>query len=59
MDEIYTNTLEIIKKLPKEIVEMITIEHMSELALPDNIGIYKKEKVKKFGKTTLTYFKEV
>jgi 16S rRNA (guanine(966)-N(2))-methyltransferase RsmD len=59
MDEIYTNTLEIIKKLPKEIVEMITIEHMSELALPDNIGIYKKEKVKKFGKTTLTYFKEL
>jgi len=56
MDEIYNKTLNLVKNLPKEIVELITIEHMSSLKLPNMIGEFELEKQKKFGKTTLSYY---
>jgi 16S rRNA (guanine(966)-N(2))-methyltransferase RsmD len=56
MEDIYDNTLELIRKLPQENVRMIIIEHMSGLELPDKLGPYSMKKSKKFGNTTLTYF---
>jgi len=56
MEDIYDKTINLIKSLPKEVVKLIIIEHMSGLKLPENIGIYKIKKSKKFGKTTLSYY---
>ncbi|SFV51507.1 Ribosomal RNA small subunit methyltransferase D [hydrothermal vent metagenome] len=55
-EDIYDNMIELIAKLPKEIVRLITIEHMTGLELPQEIGPYSKKKSKKFGKTSLTYY---
>lgn len=55
MEDIYDNTMQLIENLPKEVVKMIIIEHMSSLKIPEQIGIYKTKKTKKFGKTSLTY----
>ncbi|WP_304546468.1 16S rRNA (guanine(966)-N(2))-methyltransferase RsmD [Sulfurimonas microaerophilic] len=55
MEDIYDNTMKLIENLPKEVVKMIIIEHMSSLEIPQKIGIYETKKTKKFGKTSLTY----
>ena len=55
MEDIYERTIQLIQNLPALHVKMIIIEHMSGLDIPNNIGIYKVKKSKKFGKTTLTY----
>lgn len=56
MEEIYDKMLEMIKSIPLEMIEMVTIEHMSSLKLPDIIGNLKLKKQKKFGKTSLTHY---
>jgi 16S rRNA (guanine966-N2)-methyltransferase len=55
MEDIYDNTMKLIENLPKEVVKLIIIEHMSTLEIPEQIGIYTTKKTKKFGKTSLTY----
>ena len=57
MEDIYDKTLRLIENLPQENVKIIIIEHMSGLELPETIGLYGRQKSKKFGNTTLTYFK--
>ena len=56
MEDIYDKTLRLIANLPQGNVKMIIIEHMSGLEIPENIGEFSKQKSKKFGNTTLTYF---
>jgi 16S rRNA (guanine(966)-N(2))-methyltransferase RsmD len=56
MEDIYKKMISLIKSLPKEIVKMVVIEHMSSLKLEENIGIYRLKKSKKFGKTSLSYY---
>ncbi|MCK9491843.1 MAG: 16S rRNA (guanine(966)-N(2))-methyltransferase RsmD [Sulfurimonas sp.] len=58
MEDIYDNMIKMIASIPKEVVELIIIEHMSGLEIPQKIGIYKVRKTKKFGKTTLTYLED-
>ncbi|MFT7859481.1 MAG: 16S rRNA (guanine(966)-N(2))-methyltransferase RsmD [Sulfurimonas sp.] len=58
MEDIYDKTVKLIENLPQEVVKMIIIEHMSTLKIPEQIGIYKTKKTKKFGKTSLTYLVE-
>jgi len=55
-EEIYVKTFETLSSLPSEIVEMITIEHMSGLELPQTIGDFILSKTKKFGKSSLSYY---
>ena len=55
MEDIYDKMIKLIEELPKEVVKLIIIEHMSSLKIPDAVGAFKVKKVKKFGKTTLTY----
>ncbi|MBU0720738.1 16S rRNA (guanine(966)-N(2))-methyltransferase RsmD [bacterium] len=57
MEDIYESMIALIGSLPKEIVKLIIIEHMSGLEIPDAIGEFKLLKSKKFGNTTLTYLK--
>ncbi len=56
MEEIYNKMIALIEGLPSELVEMIIVEHMTGLALDENVGSFKKLKSKKFGKTSLTYY---
>ncbi|QOY55198.1 16S rRNA (guanine(966)-N(2))-methyltransferase RsmD [Candidatus Sulfurimonas marisnigri] len=56
MEDIYDKTIELIASLPKERVELIIIEHMTGLEIPEKIGAFSLKKSKKFGNTTLTYY---
>ena len=56
MEEIYDLTFKTLESIPLEMIEMITIEHMTGLELPENIGELQLKKSKKFGKTTLSHY---
>jgi len=56
MEEVYENTLALIKMIPTEKSLMIIVEHMSSQIMPDTIGKYHIKKTKKFGKSSLTYY---
>jgi len=58
MEDIYDKMIDLIASLPKENVKLIIIEHMTGLELPKTIKDFTLFKSKKFGNTTLTYFKE-
>ncbi|HHH72696.1 MAG TPA: 16S rRNA (guanine(966)-N(2))-methyltransferase RsmD, partial [Sulfuricurvum sp.] len=55
-EDIYDNMISLIERLPRELVQLITIEHMTALELPESIGPYALQKRKKFGKTSLSYY---
>lgn len=55
-EDIYLKMIDLIEKLPSEVVKMIIIEHMTGLELPEKIGVYTQIKSKKFGKTSLSYY---
>ena len=56
-DDIYTKVVDLIRHITKESCGLVVIEHQSGIEFPDEIADFKKEKSKKFGKTTLTYFR--
>lgn len=56
MEGIYDKVVDLIANIPEEIVLRIIVEHMSSVAFADKIGRFEKQKSKKFGKTTLTYY---
>lgn len=56
MADIYDKTVQLVKNTPKEVVELLTIEHISDKVFPDELGEFRLKKVKKFGKTTLSYY---
>jgi len=51
MEEIYDDTLNLIKSIEADVCEMVIIEHMTSLDLPDEIGMLSKSKQKKFPHT--------
>ena len=55
-EDIYKKMLTLIENLPQDHVEMIIIEHMTGLDLPDKIGKFEQLKSKRFGKTSLSYY---
>ena len=57
MDDIYDKTLLLIESIEKEVCEMIIVEHMSNLDMPQTIGLMVQTKRKKFGRSTLTYYR--
>ena len=57
MEEIYDETLRLIASIPANICEMAIVEHMSGLDLPQEIGELEQVKSKRFGKSTLTYYR--
>lgn len=56
MENIYDKMIEMIASLPKEVVRLIIVEHMTGLELPNIVSEFELLKSKKFGNTTLTYF---
>lgn len=57
MEEIYQKTLALIASIEPNICEMVIVEHMSNLELPPVIGQLSLWKTKKFGKSTLSYYR--
>ncbi len=57
MESIYQKTLALIGLIDPQICQMVIIEHMSTLELPDQIGAAKRFKEKKFGKSSLSYYR--
>ena len=57
MDDIYDKTIDLIKSIEPKVCEMVIVEHMSILDMPQNIGKLYKVKKKKFGRSTMTYYK--
>jgi len=57
MDDIYEKVYKLIENIPQNRVNLITVEHMSSYKLPKNIGIYSLQKTKKFGKSSLSYYR--
>lgn len=57
MDDIYDKTIDLIKSIEPKVCEMVIVEHMSILNMPQNIGKLYKVKKKKFGRSTMTYYK--
>lgn len=58
MDDIYDKTIALIESIDPAICEMIIIEHMTNLDMPEKIGPFTKQKRKKFGRSSLTYYAE-
>lgn len=56
MDEVYTKTIELIKKIDASKCMMVIVEHMSQLEMPKNIEELEQVKRKKFGRSTMTYY---
>jgi len=56
MEEIYNKMFSMLNAIPLEMIEKITIEHMTGLELPETIGDLTRKKSKKFGKTSLTHY---
>jgi 16S rRNA (guanine(966)-N(2))-methyltransferase RsmD len=57
MDDIYEKTLALIENIEPEVCEMVIVEHMTQLTMPESIGKLTKMKKKKFGRSTMTYYK--
>lgn len=56
MDDVYDKTIALIETIEAEVCEMVIVEHMTNLTMPEEIGILKKHKRKKFGRSTITYY---
>ena len=59
MEYIYDRSFEMIKNIENENVSLICMEHVTSLEVPENLGLFTMIKSKKFGKSTLSYFKKV
>ncbi|SFV69650.1 16S rRNA (guanine(966)-N(2))-methyltransferase  len=57
MDDVYDKTIALIEGIEAQHCEMVIVEHMSQLDLPKDIGQLTQSKRKKFGRSTLTYYR--
>jgi len=56
MDDVYNKTIALIETIEPEICEMVIVEHMSNLNMPEKIAKMMLKKRKKFGRSTITYY---
>ena len=59
MDDVYDKTIALIESIEPEVAEMVIVEHMTNLDMPEEIGALKLMKRKKFGRSTMTYYKPI
>lgn len=56
MDDIYEKSFEIVRNIKNKNIFLITFEHVSTLNMPEELGLFKLNKTKKFGKSSLSYY---
>jgi len=57
MDDVYDKMISLIESIEAKHCEMIIVEHMTQLELPLQIGKMQQMKRKKFGRSTLSYYR--
>ena len=57
MEEIYEKSFDVVRQIENDNVYIICFEHVSSLQMPETLGKFELSKQKKFGKSTLTYYK--
>jgi len=57
MEDIYEKSIELIAKIKDPFAKMVIVEHMSDINLPKSIGDLELFKYKKFGKSSLSYYR--
>jgi 16S rRNA (guanine(966)-N(2))-methyltransferase RsmD len=57
MDNIYDKSISLIEKIDASKCEMVVVEHMTKLDMPQEIGELEQVKRKKFGRSTMTYYR--
>ncbi|NOR55631.1 MAG: 16S rRNA (guanine(966)-N(2))-methyltransferase RsmD, partial [Sulfurovum sp.] len=57
MDDIYDKTIALIEGIEASVCEMVIVEHMTNLDMPEVLGELTLFKRKKFGRSTMTYYK--
>ncbi len=57
MEDIYDKCINLIAKIKDPFVSLVVVEHMSDIKLPEEIGKLELFKYKKFGKSSLSYYK--
>jgi 16S rRNA G966 N2-methylase RsmD len=57
MSDIYNKTFQMIQNIKNNNIFMITFEHQSNLKLPQQLNSYKLYKTKKFGNSSLSYYR--
>ena len=56
-DDIYKKVVNLIESIDEENIFLIAIEHISKVKFDENIGKFYQIKSKKFGLTTMSYYK--
>ena len=57
MENIYNETFEMVKNINNENILYLVFEYYTKANIPDNLGKFYKNKIKKFGNSSLAYFK--
>lgn len=57
MQDIYEKSFEIVREIKNDNIYLICFEHVSTLDMPETLGQFDLYKQKKFGKSTLSYYK--
>lgn len=57
MDDIYDRCFEIVENIKNDNVFLICFEHVTTLKMPEKLGSFELSKTKKFGKSSLSYYK--
>jgi len=57
MDDVYDKTIALIEKIDTSKCEMAIVEHITKLDMPKEIGKLEQVKRKKFGRSTMTYYR--
>ncbi len=57
MDDIYDKTIALIETIEADVCEMVIVEHMTKLTMPETIGALSFVKRKKFGRSTMSYYR--
>lgn len=57
MENVYEKSFDIIREIKNDNIYLICFEHVSTLDIPETLGKFSLYKQKKFGKSTLSYYK--
>jgi len=55
-EEIYKRVIDFIASIDPSVIHAIVVEHMSGVQFPDKISLFERKKLKKFGKSSLSYY---
>ncbi len=58
-ETIYDKVMAMAEVIDPKVIHRMIVEHMSKVPFPSHLGAFEKEKEKKFGKSTLSYYRPI